>query len=200
MKRIILSLALILSLAAGLRGAEPTSAFVMHFDSDWRVAGGLPQKAMLISLQGLANRGTGQLYIIQPPGYQWEITEPLFEFYQRKHGVKFTELKTADDALTQFKSVPKGYVVWDKKVGPSLNVAFTISGLEDAVVVSEELIPLVQAHGLKQIDDLRGRYTGQTDAQIYQDAVNRYWARCNKDAYMLMGGQRGAVFTAGQRG
>ena len=197
MKRIILSLALIVSLAAGLRAAEPASAYYMRFDLNWQVAGGLPEKAMLISLQGLANRETGRFYIIHPQGYQWEITEPLFEFYQRKHGVKFTELKNADAALTQFQSVPKGYVVWDKTVGPSLNVAFTIAGLEDAVVVSEELIPLVKAHGLKQNDDLRGRYTGQTDAQIYQDAANRYWARCNKDAYMLMGGHRGATMMPG---
>ena len=51
----------------------------MRFDLDWRVAGGLPEKAMLISLQGLANRETGRFYIIHPQGYQWEITEPLFE-------------------------------------------------------------------------------------------------------------------------
>lgn len=203
MKHLSLSLALILSAAASLRGAAPApatpapTACVMRFDSDWRVAGGLPEKAMLISLQGLANRGAAQLYIIDPPGYQWEITEPLYEFYQRKHGVQFTELKTADAALTQFASVPKGYVVWDKAVGPSLNVAFTIAGLEEAVVVSEELIPLVEQHGLKQIDDLRGRYTGQTDAQIYLDAYHRYWARTNKDAYMLMGGHRGAVMMPG---
>jgi hypothetical protein len=104
---------------------------------------------------------------VHPPKFQWEITGPLYEFYQRKHGVKFTELKTADEALAQFKSSAKGYVVWDRAVSASLNVAFTIAGLEDAVVVSEELIPLVEKHGLKPIDDLRGRYTGQTDDVIY---------------------------------
>ncbi len=169
----------------------------MHFDGDWRVVGGLPEKAMLISLQGLANRTAPQLYIIHPKDYQWEITEPLYEFYERKHGVHFTELTTADAALTQFKSAAKGYVVWDKAVGPSLNVAFTIAGLEDAVVVSEDLIPLVEKHGLAEIDDLRGRYTGQTDAQIYKDAYRRYWARCNKDEIMMMGGQRGPIMMPG---
>ena len=169
------------------------AAWMMHFDLDWKVAGGLPEKALLVSLQGLANRATPQLYIVHPPEFQWEITGPLFEFYQRKHGVKFTELKSADEALTQFADAAKGYVVWDKAVGASLNVAFTIAGLEDAVVVAEELIPLVTKHGLKPIDDLRGRYTGQTDEAIYQDAYNRYWARCAKDRIMLMGGHVGAV-------
>jgi hypothetical protein len=173
-------------------GATPSKqAWVMNFDLDWQVASGLPEKAMLVSLQGLANRDEAQLYVIHPPDFQWEITEPLYDFYKRKHGISFTEILTADAALGQFKSAAKGYVVWDKTIGASLNVAFTIAGLEDAVVVSEELIPLVEKHGLKEIDDLRGRYTGQTDAEIYGDAIDRYWAQCNRDKVMLMGGHRG---------
>ena len=64
-------------------------AWFMNFDLDWRVAGGLPEKALLVSLQGLANRNAPQLYIVHPPDFQWEITGPVFEFYQRKHGVKY---------------------------------------------------------------------------------------------------------------
>lgn len=165
----------------------------MRFDLDWAVASGLPEKAMLVSLQGLANRDDAQLYIIHPPDFQWEITEPLYDFYKRKHGVTFTEIKTADAALARFKDAAKGYVVWDPSVGPSLNVAFTIAGLEDGVVVTEALIPLVEKHGLKPIDDLRGRYTGQSYAEIYADAIDRYWHRCNRDKIMLMGGHRGRV-------
>ena len=168
-------------------------ARVMRFDLDWEVAGGLPEKALLVSLQGLANRDQPRLYIVHPPDFQWEITEPLYEFYQRKHGVDFIEIPNADEALLQFKSAARGYVVWDTEVGTSLNVAFTIAGLEDAVVVTEALIPLVEKHGLEPIDDLRGRYTGMTDAAIYADAIERYWERCNRDKIMLMGGHRGRV-------
>ncbi len=173
--------------------APAASAYFMRWDGDWRVAGGLPEKALLLSVQGLANRTAPRLYIVHPRDYQWEITEPLFEFYQRKHGVHFAELKTAEEALAQFSAFAKGYVVWDPAVGASLNVAFTIAGLEDALVVTPALVPLVQKHGLRSIDDLTGRYTGRTDAQIYADAVDRYWARCTHDALMLMGGHRGAV-------
>ena len=169
------------------------NAYSMRFDLDWEVASGLPEKAMLVSLQGLANREEAQLYIIHPPDFQWEITEPLFDFYKRKHGVSYTEIKTVDAALERFKSSAKGYVVWDPEVGPSLNIAFTIAGLEDGVVVTEALIPIVQKHGLKPIDDLRGRYTGQSHAEIYSDAIKRYWHRCNRDKIMLMGGHRGRV-------
>jgi hypothetical protein len=182
-----------LALGSTATTAEGRDAWVMNFDGDWNVAGGLPEKAMLVSLQGLTNRDAPQLYIVHPPDFQWEITEPLYDFYQRKHGVEFTRIATADEALKRFKQHAKGYVVWDKTVGASLNVAFTIGGLQDAVVVSEELIPLAKKHGLKQIDDLRGRYAGKSDGEIYQDAYDRYWDQCIKDALMLMGGHRGRV-------
>ena len=173
--------------------AADRACWVMRFDGDWKVAGGLPEKLLGVSLQGLANRTAPRLYIVHPKDYQWEITEPLFEFYQRKHGVAFTEVTSADQALSLFKSHVKGYVIWEKKVPATMNVALTIAGLEDAIVVSEETLPLAQKHGLKPIDDLRGRYTGKTDAQIYDDARTRYWDRCNRDKIMLMGGHVGAV-------
>ena len=191
--RRILSL-LTLFLAATLSGAEAgRSAFVMRWNLDWQVAGGLPEKAMLLSLQGQANRTAPQLYVVHPPEFQWEITGPLFSFYERKHAVKFTELKTAEEALARFASHAKGYVVWDPAVPATMNVALTIAGLEDALVVTAALIPQVEKHGLKPLDDLRGRYTGRTDAQIYGDAVTRYWSRCSRDSIMLMGGHAGAV-------
>lgn len=179
------------TLGSSAFAAKGRDAWVMNFDGDWNVAGGLPEKAMLVSLQGLTNRDAPKLYIVHPPDFQWEITEPLYDFYERKHDVDFTAVETADEAFSLFKKHAKGYVVWDKTVGASLNVAFTIAGLQDAVVVSEELIPLVKKHGLKQIDDLRGRYTGKTDAEIYQDSYDRYWDQCINDAVMLMGGHRG---------
>lgn len=183
-----------ITLAASLSAAGTTrSAFVMRWNLDWQVAGGLPEKVLLLSLQGLANRTAPQLYVVHPPEFQWEITGPLFSFYERKHGVKFTELKTAEEALARFAASAKGYVVWDPAVPATMNVALTIAGLEDAIVVTASLIPLVEKHGLQAVDDLRGRYTGQTDAQIYGDAVKRYWSRCSRDSIMLMGGHAGAV-------
>ncbi len=191
--RRILSL-LSLFLVATLSGAEAgRSAFVMRWNLDWQVAGGLPEKVLLLSLQGLANRNAPQLYVVHPPEFQWEITGPLFSFYERKHGVKFTDIKTAEEALTRFAGSAKGYVVWDPAIPATMNVALTIAGLEDALVVTAAQIPQVEKHGLKPVDDLRGRYTGQTDAQIYGDAVTRYWSRCSRDSIMLMGGHAGAV-------
>ena len=195
MHRLLFILVGFFSFTAAGFSAQPVAraAWVMRFDGDWLVAKGMPEKAMLVSLQGLANRTAPQLYIVHPKDFQWEITEPLFEFYQRKHGAVFTEVKTADDALALFAKHAKGYVIWDPAVSATMNVAFTIAGLEDALIVTAAQVAQVEAQGLKQIDDLRGRYNGQTDAQIYADAYTRYWARCTHDAIMLMGGHVGAV-------
>ena len=108
--------------------APAKTGFVMRWDGDWKVAGALPEKVLLLSLQGLTNRATPQLYIVHPRDFQWEITEPLFEFYQRKHGVKFTEVKNAEEALSRFAHYAKGYVSWDPAGPASMNVALTIAG------------------------------------------------------------------------
>ena len=112
MRRIFFIIALACTIIAPCRAeAVAKAGFVMHWDGDWKVAGALPEKVLLLSLQGLANRTSPQLYIVHPPDFQWEITAPLFEFYQRKHGVKFTEIKTAEEALTRFAASAQGYVV-----------------------------------------------------------------------------------------
>ncbi len=196
MKKLLSCLILALAAAVTLRASAAAPAresFVMHFDSDWKIVSGLPEKAMLIGLQGLANRSEPRFYIVHAADFPWEITGPLKDFYERKHGVHFTELKTADEALAHFAQYAKGYIVWDPAVMPTMNVAYTIAGLEDGVIVTPALIPLAERHGLKLIDDLRGRYNGKTDAQIYTDAKARYWARCSHDQLMLMGGHRGDI-------
>jgi hypothetical protein len=58
----------------------------------------------------------------------------------------------------------KGVVVWDKSVRSSLIVAFTIAGVEDLVAVTADQLPLAAKHGLQPVVDLRGKFTGQTDA------------------------------------
>src|SRR5690349_10319216 len=118
MKRLLLLLSVLSSVLCPLSPATAApaaakAAAYMRWDLDWRVEGGLSDKVLLLSLQGLANRNAPQFYVIHPHDYQWEITEPLFDFYKRKHGVQFTEIKTVEEALTKFVSSAKGYVVWD---------------------------------------------------------------------------------------
>src|SRR4051812_37552276 len=148
----------------------PATATLIPLSENWRMDGDVPVHALLISLQGLANRDYPRVYLEYPKNWQWEIVHPLIGFLEKRHGVKFNRLALddADAALGLFAQYAKGCVVWDKKVRSSLIVAFTIAGVEDLVVVNEDQLALAAKHGLKPVVDLRGKFTGQPDYQIYQ--------------------------------
>ena len=170
---------------------------MMKLADNWAIDGKLPVQAMLISLQGLANTGGPRLYFVYPEKWDFLFTPSVLEFYKNKHHYSFTELTTPESALSTFRQYVKGYVVWDKNVRTSLIVAFTIAGLEKAVVVSEDLIPMAEAAGLKPVMDLRGTFTGQSDVQIYQWAYDRYWDRCSREFVVWMGGESGKIMKPG---
>ncbi len=189
--RRVLMLTIALLTAAGAQygsAQEPTDAHFMRLADDWTVDGDLPTNAMLISLQGLANQGAPRLYFIYPPGWTFTFTESVHAYYGDVHGIRFTQLPSADAALSRFSEFADGYVVWDTDERTSLIVAFTVAGLENAVVVSEDLIPLVERHGLTAVEDFRGRFSGWSDYEIYQWAYDRYWERTSKDYVVWMGG------------
>ncbi|MEO7599662.1 MAG: GxGYxYP domain-containing protein [Opitutus sp.] len=177
----------------------PERATLIPLSENWRMEGDVPVHALLISLQGLANRTEPHVYLEYPKSWQWEIVHPLIGFLEKRHHITFDRLgmDDADAALTRFAKYAKGCVVWDKAVRSSLIVAFTVSGLEDLVVVSEDQLPLAEKHGLKPQVDLRGKFTGQPDHAIYQWAYDQYFDRCSRDYYVVMGGHAGAEMQPG---
>jgi hypothetical protein len=177
----------------------PATATIIPLSENWRMDGDIPAHALTLSIQGLANRDYPRVYLEYPTHWQWEIVRPLITFLEKRHGVKFERLAVDDNdaALSRFAKYAKGCVVWDKAVRSSLIVAFTISGVEDLVIVTGDQLPLAARHGLKPVVDLRGKFTGKTDAQIYQWAYDNYHARCSRDYYVVMGGHAGAEMQPG---
>ncbi len=180
-----------------LKRTGTRNAFYMELEDDWKIDGNLPTNALLISLQGLVNQAGPELYFIYPKTWDFRFTHAIFEFLKNDRFFSFTRLQTTEQALTQFKDRVKGYVVWDKSVRTSLIVAYTVAGLEKAVVVSEELIPLMEKVGLKAVEDFRGKFVGQSDVQIYQWAYDKYWPRCNKENIVWLGGEHGDIMKPG---
>jgi hypothetical protein len=95
--------------------------------------------------------------------------------------------------LNIFKDQIKGYVIWDKNERTSLIVAYTIAGLDKAIVITDDMLPMVQQLGLKQIDDLRGKFTGKSDYEIYSWAKEKYWGRCSRETIVWLGGVHGTA-------
>ncbi|MFO7724020.1 MAG: GxGYxYP family putative glycoside hydrolase, partial [Oceanipulchritudo sp.] len=180
-----------------LKAAGSMEAYVVYLDDNWEVAGDLQRQAALIALQGLANRDGPNLYLVYPDTWQFNYSGRLMDWYEEERGYGFTELEGLAEALEIFRDKLDGYVIWDKAVRNSLNVAFTIAGLENAVPVTEEQIGLVEALGLEPVADLRGLFTGMTDAELYSWARDRYWDRCSRKHLIWMGGHSGRVMKPG---
>ncbi|MCF3650265.1 GxGYxYP domain-containing protein [Synoicihabitans lomoniglobus] len=198
----------VLAACTALRGAPPTIAVADHapasatlipVSDNWRLDGDLPAHATLLSLQGLANRSTPRIYLEYPADWQWEIAGPLIGYLERRHGVAWDRLEPGDldAALSRFSTAARGCVVWDQAVRSSLIVAFTIAGVEDLLVVNSDQLDLAARHGLEVVVDLRDQFTGQDDAEIYQWAYDRYYERCSRDFYVVLGGEYGAVMKPG---
>jgi len=173
------------------------NAYFMKLEDNWTISGKLDENAFLITLQGVANLRSSTLYFIYHKGWDFKYTESVFDYYKDKRNYTFTQLTTVEQALKTLLDRVKGYVVWDKSVRTSLIVAFTVCGLEQAVVVSEEMIPLMEKYGLKKIEDFRGTFVGKTDAEIYQWAYDKYWDRCSRDFIIWLGGEHGDVMKPG---
>ncbi len=202
------SAALLLASALALPAARPqihvaeqapATAALIPLSNNWEMTGDVPAHATLLSLQGLANRQGPQIYLQYPADWQWEIAGPLIDFLHDRHGIDWQryELGDLDTPLTDFGSVLKGVVVWDKDVRSSLIVAFTIAGVEDLLVVNADQLDLAARHGLAIKVDLRGQFTGQDDADIYQWAYDHYYERCSRDFYTVLGGEYGRIMKPG---
>ena len=172
-------------------------AYGMELEDNWEVRGDLQRQALLISLQGLVNRNAANLYFVYPETWQFNYSRQLYEWYEEDRGYTFDMLNSPNEALTVFRDYIKGYVVWDKNVRTSLIVAYTVAGLEDAVVVSEDQIEMLDSLGFTRIEDFRGKFTGKNDAEIYKWAKDKYWERCSRKFIIWLGGSSGKILHPG---
>ncbi len=172
-------------------------AYYMELEDDWRVDHDLDQNVLLITLQGLANLNGPNFYFIYPETWDFNYTRSIFDYYKNDRFYTFKKIRSCETAVRTFRDQIKGYVVWDKQVRTSLIVAFTAAGLEQAVVVSENQIPLMQKFNIPRIADFRDKFTGMNDHQIYNWAYKRYWPQCNKDLIIWMGGHHGNIMKPG---
>lgn len=169
----------------------PKRAYFMRLADNWDIDGLLPTQAMLISLQGLANQDTPRLYFEYPDNWPYKFTRALRRYYEETRGIQFIELATPEQALEKLALHARGCVVWDRQVRTSLIVAFTAAGLHQAIVVDESLLPLAEKYGLPIVEDLRGKFRGKTDYEIYSWAYERFWPQCSRQYLVYMGGVAG---------
>jgi hypothetical protein len=160
---------------------------VLNVSGDWETAGDLPWQALLLSLQGVANLHGPNIYLTYPADYVHPDVAAVLQYYRDRHAFKTRDLSSVEEALELYRHHVKGYVLWDTLVRPTLMVAFTVAGLEEAVVVTERHLSLMQKLGLRPVADLRMKFRGKADIEIFRWAYDQYWARCSRDYLVYLG-------------
>ncbi|MDU4696983.1 MAG: GxGYxYP family putative glycoside hydrolase, partial [Paenibacillus sp.] len=132
-------------------------------------------KILLTTLQGIVNRKEPRIYVQQNEKDPWlnDIRVPY-----RVHDDVMDIVKTYAREI-------KGVIVYDPAVPDSINVATTLAGLKDAVVVSPELAKELAAkpYRLRVIEDLQGKFKDRMDAYTWQ--YEHLWNQTTKR--MLVG-------------
>lgn len=130
----------------------------------------------LASLQGLINRDSPELYVLSnkniPPQFWLDVMTTEGRWLAGRPQKRLADL----DAVVKLAGQRlKGAVIWDPDVPATVNVATTIAGVHDYVVLSPALADRDLARwGLPTVIDLRGKFTGAETGSKKNDAYR--WA------------------------
>lgn len=84
-------------------------------------------------------------------------------------------LDSLDDLFNIVKNKVEGVVIWDSKVPATFNVANTLAGLKNYIVMSEDIAPkYLDRWNLKIVKDFRGMFDGSVTGSAKNDAYR--WA------------------------
>ncbi len=132
------------------------------------------------TLQGMINRDGPRLYLMAArPAYWLDLFSKPGNWLA---GRERKALASLDDLASLAGDRLKGTVIWDPAVPATANVATTIAGVEDAVVLSPELADrYLGKWGIPVTMDLRGKFdgseTGSAKNDAYRWAIREYLAK-----------------------
>jgi GxGYxYP putative glycoside hydrolase C-terminal domain/GxGYxY sequence motif in domain of unknown function N-terminal len=136
---------------------------------------GAPGELRLLSasLQGIVNRTEPRIYLFEPSDEGKETWLKDLKLPYEVHADPLT-------LVSRFKAELKGMIVYDPDMPDSVNVATTLAGQKDALVVSPELAAKLTAapYELKVLDDLRGKFKNRLEAYTWQ--YENLWKNANR--------------------
>src|SRR5581483_7267635 len=127
-------------------------------------------------LEGLVNGDAPELYVLsqknERPRYWLDVLSKDGRWFQ---GRPIQALTNLTELVGLAGRRLKGAVIWDPAVPASLNVATTLAGIENAVVLSPEYaVRYLAKWRLPVLKDLRGLFTGAETGSKKNDAYR--WA------------------------
>lgn len=184
-------LALTTILVAPAMSAAGRSPLYLYTLSQRGDAATYDESVAVATVQGIVNRETPTLYVLslkfpvmalldpaRPSYWLRQLTKPG-EWLAERPQVVIRDL----DALVHLAGDKlRGAIIWDPAVPATINVATTLAGVHDAVVLSPELAAAhLERWKLPVIEDLRGRFTGRETGSAKNDAyrwaIREYLAR-----------------------
>lgn len=157
-------------------------------------------EALAVScIQGVMNRDNTLLYVKSPtsmrPSYWLEKFTLGDGWLVHKEQIPISSF---DDLVAVAGSRIKGAIIWDPSVPATINIATTLAGLEDGIVLSPNLADKYQKKwNLPVIRDFRGQFTGAETGSKKNDAYrwaiseyietgrcNPHWLYLYEDSYM----------------
>jgi len=125
----------------------------------------------LTTLQGLVNREKPRIYIVFTKNDQEWLNEI----------VKYTNIKvitsSLEDVMKEFSNYAKGYIVYDPSLPDTVNLATTMAGINDCIVIHPDDENWVKSFGIKLFKDLRGSFKSRY--QVYLWAYENLWPNCS---------------------
>jgi len=127
-------------------------------------------KVLMAVLQGLVNREEPQMMVYEKP---WEK-----EKWAEELGIKAKLPEDYLKIIEKYKSYVKGLIITDSKLDDTVNVATTMAGFEDALVVSQRLAEILtkEPFNFAVINDLNGKFKDKFE--VYDYALEKVWPNC----------------------
>lgn len=119
---------------------------------------------LFATLEGLINRKEPRIYLIEGKLEEGKMT------WLNEIKVPYKVHKDPWTVLKKYFREVKGTIIYDPELLDTTNVATTLAGLRDGVVVSPELAAKLSAapYRLPVLEDLRGRFDSALDAYTWQ--------------------------------
>jgi hypothetical protein len=134
--------------------------------------GNTDQNSMMASLAGIVNRNTSGEVLLSPNNHSQP--NPLFWLDQLRLAYPQVQSQVQSNPtffINQYRSQLAGYVLYDKTANPdSLNVATSIAGVTDSIIVDSNTLAYATAAGLPMTADART----MTYAQAYQQYAPQF--------------------------
>jgi hypothetical protein len=125
------------------------------------------------------NRREPRIYLIDSA-----YDRDWLDYYKTKFRIEYKVLNNPYELVKMFAHELSGYVVYDEEMLDSANVATVLGSLKNAVPVSEELAARLTESGVKEIENLRGRWIDRLDA--YEWAAATLLPDCNERFLALL--------------